>query len=123
MQALSTISSERKSADITCVIRSNGAPGRNDAHYALHYGNAHAALIRVVPDALWPGMWRIVRHDGLLSDMVNRDRAKDAAAAIAERGPPARNRRRFHWKQERSKTRRGAPPMHQSPPSLLWAGR
>jgi hypothetical protein len=34
------------------------------------------------------------------SDVVNLSRAKDAAAIIAERGPPERNRRPFHWKIE-----------------------
>ena len=33
----------------------------------------------VVPDDKWPGMWRIVWPDGKISDMVNLDRAKDAA--------------------------------------------
>jgi hypothetical protein len=38
-------------------------------------------------------MWRVRSTDGSLSDMVNLTRAKDAAIAIAERRPPARNRR------------------------------
>jgi hypothetical protein len=46
----------------------------------------------------WPKMWRIRRPDGSTSDMVNLSRAKDAAAIIAERGPPERYRRLFHWK-------------------------
>ena len=37
-----------------------------------------------------------------LSDMTNLARAKDAAAEICDRGPPRRDRRRFHWKIERS---------------------
>ena len=49
-------------------------------------------------------MWRIKWPDGHLSDMVNLSRAKDAAVAIAERGPPARYRRMFNWKQDYSKT-------------------
>ena len=32
----------------------------------------------IVPDAKWPGMYRIRRPDGSLSDMVNLTRAKDA---------------------------------------------
>jgi hypothetical protein len=79
--------------------------------HRLHYGNSRAPLAEVVPDARFPGMWRVKLRDvANLSDMVNLDRAKDAAAAIAERGPPARNRRRLQWKQERSKTPSGALP-------------
>jgi hypothetical protein len=33
---------------------------------------------RIVPDAKWPGMYRLVQSDGTLSDMVNLTRAKDA---------------------------------------------
>ena len=66
--------------------------------YSLHYGNAQHPLARIVPDNCWPSMWRIVWPDGQMSDMLNLSRAKDAAAAIAERGPPARDQRRFHWK-------------------------
>jgi hypothetical protein len=65
--------------------------------YALHYGNAQIPLVSVVPDDRWPGMWRMVSPDG--SDMTNLARIKDAAAAICERGPPARNRRIFRWKR------------------------
>jgi len=32
----------------------------------------------IVPDAKWPGMYRLVLPDGSLSDMVNLTRAKDA---------------------------------------------
>jgi hypothetical protein len=52
-----------------------------------------------IPDKTWPSMWR-VRYDGNLSDMANLSRAKDAAVAIAERGPPARDRLRLRWKFE-----------------------
>ena len=65
--------------------------------YALHYGSTQRPLATVVPDLLWPGMWRIASPDGRLSDMANLTRAKDAAEAIAERGPPARNRKLFRW--------------------------
>ena len=37
------------------------------------------------PDANWPGMWR-VRFGGVLSDMANLSRAKDAAISIVLRG-------------------------------------
>src|SRR5262245_48445550 len=37
---------------------------------------------RIVPDPKWPGMYRIKRPDGSLSDMANLTRAKDALAEI-----------------------------------------
>jgi hypothetical protein len=42
------------------------------------------ALAHIVPDKTYPGMWRVVRPDGLLSDMVNKTRAKDVARGLAE---------------------------------------
>jgi hypothetical protein len=42
------------------------------------------ALARIVRDSVVPGMWRVVRSDGKLSDMVNLARAKDVAFGIAE---------------------------------------
>jgi hypothetical protein len=68
-----------------------------DGVFALRYGCARAPLALVVPDRDWPGMWRIAWPDSRLSDLVNLPRAKDPAEAISERGPPARNRRLFHW--------------------------
>jgi hypothetical protein len=59
--------------------------------YALCYGNAHTPM-------RWSGMWRMIWPDGQLSDTANLSRIRDAAAAFCERGPPARNRRRFRWK-------------------------
>jgi hypothetical protein len=41
-------------------------------------------LARIVRDTVVPGMWRVVRPDGKLSDMVNLSRAKDVAFGIAE---------------------------------------
>jgi hypothetical protein len=66
--------------------------------YRLHYASAKHPLAEIAPDANWPGMWRVRWPDGSLSDMVNLSRAKDAAIAIAERGPPARNRRLLSWR-------------------------
>ena len=57
-------------------------------------------MVSVVPDGVYPKMWRILWPDGQLSDMANLARIKDAAAVLCERGPPPRNRRRFHWKRE-----------------------
>jgi hypothetical protein len=72
------------------------------AGYALHYGQTQTPLVRVEPDSVYPGMWRVVWPDGRTSDMVNLARAKDAAMALAERGPPARNPQRLHWRLDRS---------------------
>jgi len=38
---------------------------------------------RIVPDSKWPGMYRVRRPDGSLSDMVNLTRAKDALGDAA----------------------------------------
>jgi hypothetical protein len=65
--------------------------------YHLLYGRARRPLATVVPDTRWPDMWRIAWPDGQLSDMVNLTRAKDAAVAIAERGPPGRLRKLLRW--------------------------
>ena len=90
-------------------IGENSVPG--DAPRAsLHYGRAKAALVEIVPDDRWPRMWRLLWPGGELSDMANLSWIRDAAAAIAERGPPARNRRRFHWEGDRSDSRAEAPP-------------
>jgi len=43
------------------------------------------ALAHIVPDKTYPGMWRVVRPDGSLSDMVNKTRAKDVAWGLAEK--------------------------------------
>jgi hypothetical protein len=76
-----------------------GLPCEIDQHgYAMHYGNARAPMIRVVPDDRWPGMWRMIWPDGQLSDMANLSRIKDAAAEICDRGPPRSDRRCFRWK-------------------------
>jgi hypothetical protein len=84
--------------------------------WVLRYGHTRTPLALVVPDFDWPDMWRIAWPDGRLSDLVNLPRAKDAAEAISERGPPARNRRLFHW--HTSKTPRGAAPVRQTGTAL-----
>jgi hypothetical protein len=40
-------------------------------------------MVSIVPDGKYPGMWRVRKWDGTLTDMVNRTRAKDAAVSIA----------------------------------------
>ena len=42
------------------------------------------ALARLVPDEIHAGMWRVVRRDGSLSDMISKARAKDIAFGLAE---------------------------------------
>jgi hypothetical protein len=39
---------------------------------------------RIVSDPKWPGMYRLRRRDGSLSDMVNLSRAKDALAVVCD---------------------------------------
>src|SRR5262249_53018383 len=48
--------------------------------------SAAGAYVAIVPDERFPGMYRLKRTDGSLSDMVNLTRAKDALAAMP---PPA----------------------------------
>jgi hypothetical protein len=79
--------------------------------FALRYGHARTPLALVLPDHDWPDTWRIAWPDGRLSDLVNLSRAKDAAEAFSERGPPARDRRLFHW--HASNSPRGAAPVRQ----------
>src|SRR6516162_4193999 len=39
---------------------------------------------RLVPDKIYPGMWRVVGPSGTLSDMVNKTRAQDVAWRLAQ---------------------------------------
>lgn len=64
-----------------------GIVGRNKLNwrktadgYALDFGQS--PMLKIVPDKVWPGMWRILHRD-CLSDMVNLSRAKDAGFSIA----------------------------------------
>jgi hypothetical protein len=84
-------------------------PTNTSTGFALHYGRACTPLALVVTDTRWPGMWRIAWPEGRLSDLVNLARAKDAAPMIAERGPPARDRRLLHWKTKASNSPAGGP--------------
>ena len=65
---------------------------------------AGRVVAKVVPDAVYAGMWRIDLGDGALSDMVNLTRAKEAAAMRAD----AIIRRRHL----------AAPPMRRNDPAL-----
>jgi len=40
--------------------------------------------VRLVPDKIYPGLWRVVGPSGTLSDMVNKTRAQDVAWRLAE---------------------------------------
>jgi hypothetical protein len=40
-------------------------------------------MLTIVPDAVYPTMWRVRLPDGGFTDMVNRTRAKDVAKTIA----------------------------------------
>lgn len=40
-------------------------------------------MVEIVADGEWPGLFRVLRPDGGLSDMVNLSRAKDAALTLA----------------------------------------
>jgi hypothetical protein len=53
--------------------------------WALHAIGHRSAIVRVLPDKAWPGMWRIRHPDGRLSDMANLTWAKDGAVAVAMR--------------------------------------
>jgi hypothetical protein len=77
--------------------------------HALYYGRSKTPLAWVKPDERYPSMWRIHWPDGEVSDMVNLTRARDAAVAGAERGPPRLERRIFHWQQDSRQTPSGAP--------------
>ena len=66
--------------------------------------SARRVVAKVVPDAVYAGMWRIDLGDGALSDMVNLTRAVEAAATRAD----AIIRRRHL----------GAPPMRRNDPAL-----
>jgi len=45
-------------------------------------GGRHSPVAVIVPDTRWPGMWRVQRPDGTVTDMVNLARARDAARTI-----------------------------------------
>ena len=51
-----------------------------DLHRVPKPASAHT---RLVPDKIYPGMWRVVGPSGTLSDMVNKARAKDVAWRLA----------------------------------------
>jgi hypothetical protein len=56
---------------------------------------------KLMPDAVYPGMWRVRWPDGRLSDMTNLARAKDAIACFIE----TEERRLREQRQSRSEAR------------------
>jgi hypothetical protein len=72
---------------------------------SLFYGDSRTAIAQVIPNADHPSLWRVRWPDGQLSMMTNLTRAKDVAAAMAERGPPARDPARLRWRSDRSDAR------------------
>ncbi len=84
--------------------------------WALRAIGHRSAIVHVVPDGVWPGMWRIRYRDGRLSDMANLSWARDSAVAAAMRLLDPRRQ------AEQSVSR--APPMRPAgwpQPSLLLA--
>jgi hypothetical protein len=51
--------------------------------YGLHAYGRPTAMLHIIPDEHWPGMWRVKAPDGQLSDMVNLTRACDAGLTMA----------------------------------------
>jgi hypothetical protein len=62
------------------IVRMHGHPSAVVALWDTYVG--------IVSDAKWPGMYRLKRADGSLSDMVNLTRAREALASFAERERP-----------------------------------
>jgi len=52
---------------------------RISSGYAIVHREQRRPLVKIVPDAVYPGMWRVVEATGDLTDMVNLSRATDAA--------------------------------------------
>jgi hypothetical protein len=52
------------------------------------FDKSATSYVGIVSDAKWPGMYRLKRADGSLSDMVNSTRAREALASFAERERP-----------------------------------
>jgi hypothetical protein len=45
-------------------------------------GGRHSPMTEIVPDSQWLDMWRVKRPDGSITDMVNRDWARELAKDI-----------------------------------------
>jgi hypothetical protein len=56
---------------------------RTSSGYSIVHRAQRRALVKIVPDKVYPSMWRVVEPTGDLSDMVNLSRATDAAMSRA----------------------------------------
>ncbi|SRR5258708_3483716 len=56
---------------------------RSRGGFALYVVGLGEVILHVVPDGSHEGMWRVRYLDGRVTDMLNLERAKDAAASIA----------------------------------------
>ena len=74
LHASVSVSSTRETHSLPSGVRETLKPSIPSAPKPLPRG--------IVPDAKWPGMYRIRRPDGSLTDMVNLTRAKDALAEM-----------------------------------------
>src|SRR5262245_61080378 len=70
--------------------------------WALYYGNGRSPLATVIPDLHYLKLFRIRWPSGRLSRLFVLSLAKDAALAVAERGPPRRHPKRFRWEVRES---------------------
>ena len=74
------------------AIKSGEISGTKDVlgHWRVELAELHRvpklarANARLVPDNIYPGMWRVLAPSGTLSDIVNKTRAKDLAWCLAE---------------------------------------
>jgi hypothetical protein len=60
------------------------SPAHRAAYHRASTAAKMARVVAIVPDERFPGMYRLKRTDGSLSDMVNLTRAKDALAAVCD---------------------------------------
>jgi hypothetical protein len=75
---------------------------KTDCGYSLCVGRSRRAVVRIVADDRYPTMWRVVRPDGTVTDMVNLARAQDAALDHADKilsQPVARRARSAFFKR------------------------
>jgi hypothetical protein len=56
---------------------------KSEEGWSLHCEGRRGAILHIVRDAVYPGMWRVKRPDVSLSDMANLSWARDGAIAIA----------------------------------------
>ena len=80
------------------------------------YWCGRGPLVEVVPDAEWPGMWRIRTRDGRFSDIANLARAKDAATLVARsKNPSLHDMVKLRWKKQGGESGQEGPQWVQKP--------